>query len=132
MLNGGYILCIDDDEDDCQLLADSFTHLHSNLRIEFKNSGEKALEFLHSAIATNDLARLIILDLNMPGLNGTQTLLLIRSIPALMKIPVLIFSTNVNDQDVIDIEKKGVSVLQKPNTVKGYEDLARTIAHMML
>lgn len=131
MQNGGYILCIDDDDDDYQLLADSFSNLNSNVRVEIKNSGDEALRFLQEAVRKNQLPRIIILDLNMPGLDGKQTLGLMKLIPGLTNIPIIIFSTNTNDKDIIDIEKKGVSAFQKPNTTRGYEDIARTIGYMM-
>jgi two-component system response regulator len=132
MQKGGYILCVDDDEDDYQLLAESFSSLNSNVRVELKNSGDEALRFLQDAARKSQLPRIIVLDLNMPGLNGKQTLALIRSIPGLENIPVIIFSTNTNDKDIIEIEKKGVSAFRKPNTTRGYEDIARTIGYMML
>lgn len=132
MLNARYILCIDDDEDDCMLLLEAITHIEKSLEVAIINRGDKAIEFLGNAVKKAQLPRLITLDLNMPGMNGLQTLDLIRAVPALSHIPVLIFSTNVDDLNVVKIEKARLSVMKKPNAVKDYDEIAKTIVYMML
>ena len=132
MSDSHYILCIDDDEDDYQLLADALHHINPSLLLQFEKSGADALKFLHHAIEKDNLPRLIVLDLNMPGMDGKITFQQIRSVPALASIPVLFFSTSVNDPDIVEFENNGVSIFKKPNTVKDFDEIAMTIVYLML
>jgi CheY-like chemotaxis protein len=77
------------------------------------------------------LPRLIVLDVNMPGMDGKETFYKIRSIPSLQTIPVLFLSTSVNDLDILEFEKNGVSIFKKPNTVKEFDEIAMTIVYLM-
>jgi len=131
MFNGKYILCIDDDEDDYQLLAESFNNINAQVSLRFEKSGDEALDFLSMAVQKNELPGLIVLDLNMPGLDGMQTLVRVKTIPSLSKTPTLILSTSITGVDIPEIEKNGASIFQKPNTVKEYDEIARTIVVMM-
>lgn len=132
MFKGKYILYVDDDEDDYQLLAESFSNINAAVNLRFEKSGDTALAFLSEAIEKDDLPRLIVLDLNMPGLNGIETLAQVKAMPQLNKTPALILSTSITGVDIPEIEKKGTSIFQKPNTVKEYDEIARTIVFMMV
>lgn len=132
MSDSHYILCIDDDEDDYQLLADALHHINPALLLQFEKSGPDALKFLHHAVEKNNLPRLIVLDLNMPGMDGKITFQEIRSVPSLASIPVLFFSTSVNDPDIVEFENNGVSIFKKPNTVKDFDEIAMTIVYLMV
>lgn len=131
MPHNNYVLCIDDDEDDCQLLADALQHINSPIRLKFEKSGDDALKFLISEVGNGGLPRLIILDVNMPGMDGKETFYQIRSIPSLQKVPVLFLSTSVTDPDILEFEKNGVSIFQKPNSVKEFDEIAMTIVYLM-
>jgi CheY-like chemotaxis protein len=132
MSDTNYILCIDDDEDDYQLLADALHKVNPSLLLQFEKSGTDALKFLNHAIEKDNLPRLIVLDLNMPGMDGKITFKAIRSIPALASIQVLFFSTSVNDPDIVEFENNGVSIFKKPNTVKDFDEIALTIVYLMV
>jgi two-component system, chemotaxis family, response regulator Rcp1 len=121
-----YILCVDDDEDDCKLLEEALKKGDKNIKLEFVLSGEEAIEFLTSAIQNNHLPRLIILDLNMPKLNGTEVLLQIRR-KLKLDIPVLFFTTSSRTHDVLFGEENGASLLVKPTSFQGYEEVVDTI-----
>lgn len=131
MYDSHYILCIDDDQDDYQLLADALHNVNPGLLLQFEKSGADGLRFLHHAIIKNNLPQLIVLDLNMPGMDGKTTFANIRSIPDLTTIPVLFFSTSVNDPDIVEFENNGVSIFKKPNTVKEFDEIALTVTYLM-
>jgi two-component system response regulator len=131
MNDSNYILCIDDDQDDYQLLADALHNVNPGLLLQFEKSGTDGLKFLHHAMEKSNLPRLIVLDLNMPGMDGKITFRHIRSIPALATIPVLFFSTSVSDPDIVEFENNGVSIFKKPNTVKDFDEIALTITYLM-
>ena len=90
------ILVVDDDEEDRFIIQDGFTEVGAEELVHFEEDGEKALEYLEHRYHQKDLPCLIILDLNMPRLNGTQTLRAIKNDKRFDEIHVLIYSTSLN------------------------------------
>ena len=128
-----YILCVDDDEDDCLLLGEAIRRENQSYGIHFINSGERALRFLREALENNhQLPALITLDVNMPKMDGKGTLVQIQNLLGAIYIPVLFLTTSPQDVDVFLAEARGVSILAKPRSMNGYYDLAKTIFGSML
>lgn len=90
------ILMVDDDAEDRDLLKDIFDELGYGQMIHFEDNGEKGIQFLQTCIENKSIPCLVILDLNMPRLNGKQALRFIRSHPALKDVSVVIYSTSLN------------------------------------
>jgi two-component system response regulator len=90
------ILVVDDDEEDRFIIQDGFSEVGAEDIVHFEDNGEKALQYLEDSYSQKDLPCLIILDLNMPRLNGTQTLRAIKSDERFNNIHVLIYSTSLN------------------------------------
>lgn len=90
------ILFVDDDAEDQFIMLNAFKHLGFSDAIHFESNGERALQYLNESYAIDDLPYLIILDLNMPRLNGTQVLALLKADTRLQHIPVIIYSTSLN------------------------------------
>ena len=68
---------------------------------------------------------LILLDLNLPGLDGCQILAEIRADPALCSLPVVILTTSGRDEDIDQSYRAGASsVIQKPTEYPAYRELA--------
>ena len=99
------ILMIDDDIDDRLIMQEMFAEIGSPNIAHYEESGEKAISYL-KALETTELPSVIILDLNMPRLNGTQVLRLLKADDRLKNITVIIFSTSVNH-----IEKEQTLIL---------------------
>ena len=68
------IFLVDDDPDDRGILIDALQQLDARQDITYAENGVKALDMLGRHAATNNLPCLIVLDLNMPKLTGTQIL----------------------------------------------------------
>jgi two-component system response regulator len=128
----GYILYIDDDEDDYSLFNEALLKAGSTYHIRFVNSGTKALEFLSGALPGNQLPVLIILDINMPGMDGKDTLIAIQQLLGGNNIPTLFLSTHPMTIDVDFAQAKGVTVMAKPTTISKYEDIVKTILNTMV
>lgn len=90
------ILMADDDEEDRMLLKDAFEDLGHGGLIHFEENGEKALQYLNRCLENNFIPCLVVLDLNMPRLNGRQTLQHIKSNERMRGMQVVIFSTSLN------------------------------------
>jgi two-component system response regulator len=94
--NEKIILMVDDDAEDRLLLKDAFDDLNYGGSIHFEDNGEKAISYLRECTELDCIPRLVVLDLNMPKLNGRQTLKWIKSEPVLRDLPVVIYSTSLN------------------------------------
>lgn len=90
------ILLVDDDVEDREIIQDALGDLGYHSIIHFEENGEKALAFLESAFHAGALPTMVVLDLNMPRMNGTQTLRHLKTDERFKNIPVIIYSTSLN------------------------------------
>lgn len=107
------ILIVEDSEDDFEATKRAFskTNLRNPIRHVF--SGGEALEYLKTEI--NPKPGIILLDLNMPGLDGRKTLEIIKQQSALKKIPVVILTTSNDERDIKACYELGANTyIQKP------------------
>lgn len=88
------ILLVDDDEEDRMLIREAFNEIGAADAVHFETNGEEAISYLENNPGA--LPGLIILDLNMPRMNGTQTLRFLKSNERYREITVIIFSTSIN------------------------------------
>lgn len=127
------ILLADDDKDDClfakQALEES--RLHNDLRIV--SDGEQLLDYLrHRPPFEQEGAAprpgLILLDLNMPRMDGREALREIKSDPNLRRIPVVVLTTSKAEEDVYRTYDLGVnSFISKPITFEGLVQVMKGI-----
>lgn len=120
------ILLADDDPEDRQIMAETFGELELSEIIHFVDNGESAIDYLDQIENGQLLPTLIILDLNMPRLNGTQTLKALKNNQRYKHIPVIIFSTSVNGIEMNECMKSGAaSYVVKPVTYKECKETAK-------
>ena len=93
------ILFVDDDEEDHFIMLQYFKEVGKDQHVKFIRNGQEAIDFLEGISDDSVLPRLIVLDLNMPILNGTQTLLQMKRTKRLSRIPVFILSTSENENE---------------------------------
>ncbi len=124
-----FILIAEDDADDRFLLKAAFEENGFTDHLHFVENGVEVIEFLHElGHDANDakLPRFILLDLNMPKKDGREVLKEIKQIPVYKKIPVIIFSTTNNEQEMRRCYELGAnSYITKPNS---FENLIKTVA----
>ena len=90
------ILLADDDPEDKSIIQDAMETLHSADVMRFADNGQHAWELLEQYCAKDFVPCLIVLDLNMPKMNGAQTLAKIKDDSRFKNIPVIIYSTSIN------------------------------------
>lgn len=88
------ILLVDDSEADVYLFQEAFRGLQSVHELEIARDGEEALQLLHAAAEDQLLPALILLDLNLPKLDGFEVLSAIRADSKLRSIPVIVLSSS--------------------------------------
>jgi CheY-like chemotaxis protein len=81
---------VEDDPDDHYFFAKVLHEIDNNIKLTWFQTGERLLEFLKTG---SDLPGLIVLDMNMPKMNGQACLETIKKEDTLKQIPVIIFST---------------------------------------
>jgi CheY-like chemotaxis protein len=115
----GRILFVDDDKEDRFLIAHAFSELGLTDRIAFLQDGSEVLPYLETA--ASEAIQLIILDLNMPMMNGTETLRLLKQHPRFKDIPVLILSTSTNRMEQeSSLQLGALAFREKPARFKDY------------
>ncbi len=119
------ILLIEDNEDFYEATLRSFKKNRFINPVQWCKSGQLALDYLHKQNSfANDpsvtLPALILLDLNMPGIDGREVLSRIKSNPDLQQIPVIILTTSADPADIRECYKSGASTyIQKPVNFEG-------------
>ena len=109
-----HILLVEDNEVDIVLAREALREARITNRITVITDGEKALEYLFC----NDNNRkpdLILLDMNLPKVNGLEVLAKIKADEALKIIPVVMLTTSTSEQDVLDAYRNYVNCyINKP------------------
>ena len=108
------ILYADDDPDDFELLCEALKGLDPELKVIHANNGVEAIELLELAKQGNRIPALIILDINMPKMDGKQTLAEIKKDPKLRSVPTVLFSTSSSPSDFTYASQFGVELIDKP------------------
>jgi len=122
-----YIIFADDDADDLELITGFFKQFNRNINVlEFKD-GKEVLKFLDD-FALNATPLLVVLDINMPRLNGKETLAAIRQHPKYQYIPVVIYTTSNSETDESYCRKLGASWVSKSSTIEGVKRVAKVLA----
>jgi len=124
------LLIVDDDIDQAKLFEILLVDLGFDHRCHYAGSGSAAVAFLRKDPPYEDAPRpdLIILDVNMPGLDGCDTLRLIKSDPRLRCIPVVMFSASTNDDDMVRCYKQHANAyVRKPSDLESSLAVVRQI-----
>jgi len=116
------ILWADDDADDLQMMREILIKTKRDYTIEEVHNGKEALEYLKKAKQQSDLPCLIILDINMPVLDGKETLSIIKSTADYNNIPVVVFTTSESEMDRLFCKKFNTEMITKPPTFKTLND----------
>jgi CheY-like chemotaxis protein len=120
------ILFVDDDHDDCFLIQKSIQQL-SDIVVENAYDGEEALRVLENQKLSGDLPRLIVMDINMPLMDGIKTIESIKKDDQLKNIPLVVFSTSLKTLDEEYIKKQNIEALTKPLEWSSYKEIAKKL-----
>jgi CheY-like chemotaxis protein len=125
------ILVAEDNKYDRMILQQAFTELGLNVSLNFVDNGEEVLDFLHQRNAYATPARsprpvLVLMDLNMPRMNGQEALRAIRQDETLLRLPVVVLSTSNNPSQIAQAYANGVNAfMTKPGPYGDFLDLLR-------
>jgi DNA-binding response OmpR family regulator len=115
------IFYVEDNEDFCFLMDNVVKEVNDKINLFMLPNGKRAIEILLTYAEFKQQPRLILLDLNLPGLSGIDVLKRIKEIDFLKAVPVVFFSTSDNPKDKkTSIEFGAADFITKPS---GYIDL---------
>lgn len=111
------VVVADDDQSAVDLLREAFERSSLGCEIDAVFSGQQLLDYLRNEnTMAGDRPCLILLDLNMPGKDGRQTLAEIKTDPSLKDIPIIIMTSSELEGDIERSYQQGVNAyLRKPN-----------------
>jgi len=120
------VLHIDDDDDDLELMKDAIQSIDGFL-LKQCSSGKEGLRFLEQAKTFGDLPCLIILDMNMPEMDGMYLVKKIKADEVLSKVPVIVFTTSNGLADHEFCKKHSVPMFVKPYALKDFNGVVQNI-----
>ncbi|ANE52717.1 response regulator [Flavisolibacter tropicus] len=121
------ILYAEDDQDDFESVREAMLQQTDRFRLIHAKNGEEAIKYLQNS-TTEALPNLVVLDLNMPIMNGKETLVWLKSHEVFKNIPVMVFTTSSREEDVKLCQGHGCTFFRKPTL---YRDLLHVVQIML-
>jgi len=124
------VLLVEDDPGDVLMTQEAFNDYKVHNRLHVVNNGVDALAFLRKEGQYSDapLPDLILLDLNLPKMDGREVLAAIKADPALRSIPVVILTTSEAEEDVLrSYSLYANAYVTKPVDFERFIDVVRRI-----
>ena len=112
----------DDDADDLMLMKEILLKNNRLYNIVEVRNGKEALDYLKISRENGKLPCLIILDINMPILDGKETLSILKKEEEFSSIPVVVFTTSNSELDKLFCKKFQVEMITKPPHFKSLEN----------
>lgn len=127
-----FILLGEDDADDQEMLKEVFTSIDTAFVLFFVNNGKEIISALEK-LKDDQMPCLIVLDYNMPGLNGADILRELSTNERYKNIPKVVWSTSGSEKfRSICLELGAIDYVIKPNNVVGLEGVARYMLSLCL
>jgi CheY-like chemotaxis protein len=118
------VFLVDDDTDDLEILQSALQENSYKGPVQTLRNGQILIDRLRDS----DSPRVVILDLNMPLMDGFQALAEMKSIDTAKNIPVIILTASSRKEDKLRCMELGCNhFFVKPNTMKGYEGLVQLV-----
>jgi chemotaxis family two-component system response regulator Rcp1 len=124
------LLLVEDNPGDVRLTREAFREVDGSVRLHVASDGVEAMAFLRREGVHADSPRpdFILLDLNLPKMDGREVLAHIKADEDLHTIPTVILTTSDADADILkSYELNANAYLKKPVTLEAFESLVRSI-----
>ena len=124
------VLLVEDSPGDVRLTREAFADVNSSFRLHVAADGLEAMAFLRRQGVYSQAPRpsLILLDLNLPKMDGREVLAHIKEDPSLKTIPIVILTTSDSEVDIArSYELQANCYLSKPVQLDAFEALVKSI-----
>ena len=127
-----YILIVDDDLEDSEMLAEKFRRKHYRVPVQCLPNSQQAFSFLESR-AEDDLPVILVTDFQMPNLNGAEFLKLLQFDHRYDNLVKVVLSTS-GDTGLVDecIRYGATECLIKPNDLGQLDDIVENLTELFL
>ena len=126
MRNTKPVLLVEDDAIDAMTVRRAFRDLKLGNPLAHVTNGEEALQYLGKE--ENPKPCVILLDLNMPRMNGVEFMKVAKADPVLRRIPVVVLTTSKDDRDIVESYKLSVAgYIVKPVDYKKFVEAIKMI-----
>lgn len=125
-----HILLVEDNEGDIVLTIDALNEGRINNKVSVVRDGAEALDFLHKTNGHEQASTpdLILLDINLPKIDGKEVLNQIKNDPLLKKIPVVMLTTSNAASDILDSYQNFANCyITKPVDLTAFLNVIRSI-----
>ncbi len=129
------VLLVEDSPGDVRLTQEAFREANSSVRLHVANDGVEAMAFLRQqgVHAHSPRPDLILLDLNLPKMDGREVLAHIKADDGLKTIPTVILTTSDSEADVLSsYQLQANCFLNKPVELEGFETLVKSIKNFWI
>ena len=104
------VLVADDDNDDFLILSDVFSSMDGEMKLDRATDGAQLIKYLYENVqSANGLPDVVILDLNMPKVDGMQALSVLRKEEAFKNIPVFVYTTSSDREQADRCRRSGAN-----------------------
>jgi chemotaxis family two-component system response regulator Rcp1 len=124
------VLLVEDNPGDVRLTREAFSETNGTIRLHVASNGVEALAFLRREGPHVHAPRpdLILLDLNLPKMDGREVLVRIKEDEELKTIPAIILTTSEAEVDIVRSYQLGANCyLSKPVQLEAFESLVKSI-----
>lgn len=125
-----HILLVDDNEGDILLTREALEDARIINKISIANDGVEAISFLKKEppYRGTEMPDIILLDINLPKMDGTEVLSIIKNDPDLKRIPVIMLTTSSSEKDILaSYDNYANCYITKPVDLERFMDVVRTI-----
>lgn len=131
------VLLVEDEPADQERTRRAIDQIETVIQLHVVDDGEQALDYLRrtadASTASRSAPDIVLLDINMPRLDGKQTLQSIRADANLRHLPVIMLTSSERDEDVCDCYEAGANAyVTKPLDMSGYISALRDIESFWL
>jgi chemotaxis family two-component system response regulator Rcp1 len=123
-----HVLLVEDSPGDVRLTQEVFRDANMTIKLHVANDGVEAMAFLRNEGPLNPRPALILIDLNLPRMDGREVLALIKEDESLKMIPTVILTTSDAEADIVkSYQLQANCYLSKPVQLDAFEALVRSI-----
>ncbi len=122
------LLLAEDDEGDVALMKEAFRSNGIRCELEVASDGVETMDALRRGREAGSLPHLVLLDLNMPRMNGRDVLREVKADPTLASVPIVVFSTSPSQRDISECYALNAnSYVTKPTDLASFRDTVATM-----
>lgn len=123
------ILWADDDPDDLLLVKEILQEFNDDHKLVELSNGKEVLNYLHTIESVSDLPCLVVLDVNMPVIDGKTALEKIKANERYKNLSVAMFTTSYSEKDLVYFQSLGARVFKKPPSYDGLRRMVKEVTN---